>query len=606
MISVVQEGDFYSIAFPYDVNLVELIREIPGRVWDPNRKTWTIPKNKLGFFLNDIKGTFYEDQLFIQSEEDLNRNQTVESTDTSNLKSVDISNFTYRVGRGMKPFEHQIYSLKYEIERRSRGLNSGFILADEPGAGKTLEIINIALYNKEHYGSKHCLIICCVNGSKYNWQDDIKVHTQGEYEGYILGTRYMPKKRELNYIGSGKQKLEDLRLGHMYGDRRYPKLPYFLIMNIEAIRVKEGKTYAMVDEIIKYINRGDIDLIAIDEVHKNVSPSSVQGKQLLKIKKKQERCIEWIPMTGTPIVNSPLDVFLPLRLVDGHYSNSYYMWCQNYCVYGGYGNYEILGYKNISHMKEILQPNMLRRLKKDILDLPPKIRHIEYVENTLKQKQLYEKVQCQLLEKQADLAKMVNPLGQLLKLRQVNGSPELLDEEIKVDSSYLSKNAKMSRCIQLIDDIVSSGEKVVVYSNFLEPLRVLHKLIKDKYKTCVYTGTMDQAVREKHKYIFCHNPEYKVLLGTIGALGTAHTLTAARNIIFIDEPWNSATLEQAEDRCHRAGTTDIVNIYTIITTGTIDQKVHDIIYRKSGTANFIVDNELDFKNHPELVKMLIS
>ena len=74
----------------------------------------------------------------------------------------------------------------------------------------------------------------------------------------------------------------------------------------------------------------------------NCSPSSLQGKQIFRIKKEANRQIQWIPMTGTPIVSKPTDVFLPLRLVDGHSSSSYYSWCQKYCIYGGFGGHEII------------------------------------------------------------------------------------------------------------------------------------------------------------------------------------------------------------------------------------------------------------------------
>lgn len=605
MISAVQSYDEYDMSFPYDPVLIDIIKKIPGRRWDPDRKVWSVPTNKFGFFLNAIRGTRYETELTVTTKEAFNENATMDPTDTSYLKDVDISHINYRVEKGKYPFNHQLDSMRYELYRRAQGKLSGFLLGDEPGAGKTLEIINIGLYHKEHLNAKHCLIICCVNGSKYNWQEDIKKHTNGEYEGYILGSR-IRRDGSINLIGGGREKVEDLQCGLKYGPKGREPLPFFLIMNIEAIRTKEGKQYTMVEELLKWIDTGKICLIAIDEIHKNASPSSIQGQQLLKIKKKQQRCIEWIPMTGTPIVTKPTDVFLPLRLIDGHQQNSFYNWCQQYCIYGGYGGHEIIGYKNINRLKGMLQPNMLRRLKKDILDLPPKVRHVEYVDNTLYQKRLYEKVRLDLLQKQQEIYVSPNPMGQFLRLRQVNGSPEIIDESLKIDDKYLAKNAKLLRCVELIEDIVGSGEKVVVFSNFLPPLRALSQLLAPKHKLCVYTGTMDQEVREKHKYIFCHNPAYKIMLGTIGALGTAHTLTAARNVIFVDEPWDEATFEQAEDRCHRPGTTDTVNVYSIISMGTIDEKVHKLIYDKGATASYIVDNQLDFKNHPDLVKMLLS
>ena len=112
--------------------------------------------------------------------------------------------------------------------------------------------------------------------------------------------------------------------------------------------------------------------------------------------------------------------------------------------------------------------------------------------------------------------------------------------------------------------------------------------------------------REKHKRVFMNNPEYKIMIGTVGAMGISHTLTAARNVIFYDSPWNPSEIEQCEDRCHRAGTTGTVNVYTLITKNTVDEVVHDILSQKQGTADFIVDNELDPRKHPEIVDLLLQ
>ena len=347
---------------------------------------------------------------------------------------------------------------------------------------------------------------------------------------------------------------------------------------------------------------------ASDILVHNCSPSSLQGKQLLRIKKESKRQIQWIPMTGTPIVSKPTDVFLPLRLVDGHNCSSYYTWCQKYCIYGGFGGHEIIGYKNIPELKTILQPNMLRRLKKDILDLPPKVHYTEYIENSPYQQKLYDKILKEMISERESIVKSLNPLSKFLHLRQVNGSPELVDNSINPDSKdYLSKNAKMQRLLELLDDMLAEPtEKVVIFSNWVEPLRTLYKFVSKRYKVCCYTGTMSADEREKHKQAFINNPERRVMIGTIGALGTSHTLTVARNVIFYDSPWNPADIEQAEDRCHRPGTKDSVFIYTLVTQGTVDEKVHEILSKKEGTANYIVDNELDLRSHPEIFDLLLK
>ena len=96
------------------------------------------------------------------------------------------------------------------------------------------------------------------------------------------------------------------------------------------------------------------------------------------------------------------------------------------------------------------------------------------------------------------------------------------------------------------------------------------------------------------------------MVGTIGALGTTHTLTSANNVIFYDEPWTYTDKLQAEDRCHRVGTNSSVNIYTLLSKDTVDERVHDIVYGKKDVAGYIVDNKLDFRNNPDLVYKLLG
>ena len=606
MILVKQEGDQYEIRFPYNPDIVELVKNVPGREWHPNEKFWSIPLARLGFLIAQFKGTVFESQMRIESNENLNVNASIDEPNV--IPDIDVSDVTWYVADGYKVFEHQKDTVKFAKWRYFNGLKHGFILAVQPGAGKTLSVTEWALYMKEHCGAKHCLIIACVNSAKYNWKEDIEKHTNGKEVPYILGSRLKKDKVSMRYDTGSKEKLEDLTSGKMYGPKGDKDLPYFLIMNIEAIRMKQGKQYPIAQKLVELINAGEINLIALDEIHRNSSPSSLQGKKLLQIKKEVKVPIQWIPMTGTPITSKPTDVFLPLRLVEGHRSNSYWDWCQKFCVYGGFGGHEIVGYKNIPELKNILQPNMLRRLKKDILDLPPKLHETVYVDNSIYQMRLYSKIVGEMIADRENLMRNLNPLSNFLRLRQVNGSPELVDDTISSDDSdYLSKNARLQRLLELLDDILSDpSEKVVIFSNWVELLRTVYKYVSKKYKSCCYTGTMKPDERELHKEAFIKDPQRRVMMGTIGALGTSHTLTVAKNIIFYDSPWNPADIEQAEDRCHRPGTTQSVSVYTLVTRDTVDEKVHKILSSKEGTANYIVDNQLDLRNHPELFDLLLK
>lgn len=603
MINVIQNEDVYNISFKYDPLLISLVKNVPGRRWVPESKIWTIPKERLGFFLNQVRGTDYEPFVKIVSNEHLNENASLDVT--AEIPQIDLKDVPFHVAEGFKPYAHQLDFMKFAIDRQLRNLNEGFLLCDDQGLGKTLEAYNLAEYNRTHNNFKHCLIICCINSSKYNWMNDIEYHSNGQDTPYIIGAR---KKRNggVRYDTGSAEKLQDLELGYMYGDPKEDRLPYYLILNIEAIRYSKGKSYLISDQIIRMINEGSLNMIVIDEIHKNASMQSKQGTQISRIHKLSKNPVLWLPMTGTPITNSPLDLYLPLQLIGSHAFTSFYKWSQEFCVYGGFGGHEVVGYKNVPRLKAMLQANMLRRLKSDVLDLPPKIRYTEYVENTPYQTKLYNSVRMDLIRQKDSILSMLNPMVQLLRLRQVNGSPELVDEELPIDKSYISKNAKIKRLLELIDEATMRGEKVLVFSNWVQTLRTLYTFVSQRYKTCCFTGTMSPEDREKHKRVFQNNPEYKVLLGTIGAAGTTHTFTAASTIIFYDEPWTPSDKAQAEDRAYRIGTTKPVTIFTLITKDTVDDKVNQILYTKQGISNYIVDNKVDIHNDPKLFDLLLS
>ena len=594
--------DEYQIRFKYDPEIVDIIKSVPTRKWHSEEKYWSINSDKIGFLVHTLKGTIFENDLKIQSDENIGINSSIDISDK--IPDIDISNYHFCVANGSTPYKHQIDTLKYAVDRYNKGITSGFLLCDEPGEGKTLSTINVALYNKQFRGYKHCLIICCVNTSKYNWYDDIIKHTNGKEKPYILGTRLRRNGTERYDTGS-KEKLQDLVSAHMYGNEEYPELPYFLILNIEALRFKQKKLYPITEEIIRWINEGNLQMICIDEIHHNASPSSQQGKQLLRIKTRTGSKVEYIPITGTPIINKPTDLFIPLRLIDAHTSNSYWIWRQTYCIFGGYGGHEIIAYKNIPQLKDTLQHHMLRRLRKDTLDLPPKQQLTVYVENSPIQQKLYEKIRLGLLDNRQSIISSLNPMTEILKLRQVNGSPEIIDTTIRIDPTYINKNAKLKAVFDILSEIFERDEKVVIYSNWITPLRTLYRFTATKYKVVAYVGTMPTEQREKSKKQFIEDPNTKIILGTIGALGTSHTLTVAKNIIFLDEPWTAADKHQAEDRIYRIGTSDSVRIYTIITKDTVDERVHNILYTKQGISEFITDN-IDIHNNPELFDLLLA
>ena len=240
--------------------------------------------------------------------------------------------------------------------------------------------------------------------------------------------------------------------------------------------------------------------------------------------------------------------------------------------------------------------------------MPPKNLLVEYVENSPIQSKLYNQVLSGVINNinGNNNNTYMSAMTQFIKLRQVNGCPEVIDHSIVIDKSYLSINSKLARLIELVEDIISQNEKVIIFSNWIMTLRPIYKILTEvyKYKVCMFTGEMTQELREKHKQVFQNNPDYKILLGTVGAAGTSHTFTAAQNVIFYDEPWTPADKEQCIDRAYRIGTKGTVTVTTLITKDTVDDAVHNILYKKKGMSDFIVDNRLDLENSAVVASLL--
>ena len=140
MISVIQNGNQYDINFPYDPIAIDLVKNVPGRRWNPQEKVWSIPKDRLGFLLSQFKGTVYESSVVVQSNEQINVNQSLDETKQFEIPDIDISDVNFRIADGFKPFKHQLDCMRYYKWRIQNGYRSGFILADKPGAGKAFTL----------------------------------------------------------------------------------------------------------------------------------------------------------------------------------------------------------------------------------------------------------------------------------------------------------------------------------------------------------------------------------------------------------------------------------------------------------------------------------
>ena len=556
------------VSFEYESNLVSIIKSMGTRVYIPDKKTWEIPESAVPMLMSRL----HDYDVLLRGEM---RHETPES------HAQLPSGFVFTT----KPYKHQMEGVIYGLEHES------FLLGDDQGLGKTKEIIDLAMCRKQTDGLKHCLIICGINGNKYNWADEVKIHSRED--SWILGTRFTKRPPIKMIEGSTKDKMEDLNnIPHQF----------FWITNIETLRggsfkEKQGKRTVMrfpiAEKIQELCDKGIIGMIAFDEAHKAKNPDSQQGKALLSIDCKGPK----IPMSGTFVLNNPLDLYLPLKWA-GFETHSFYAYKQHYCTMGGFGGKEIVGYKNLDELRSMVSKVMLRRVKGDVLDLPPKVHTIEWVDAYPEQKSLYKDVRDQVRDNIDKVKVHPDPLSEMLRLRQVTGYPGIL-------SSTVTKSAKMDRMEELVEEEVSVGGKAIIFSNWSEMTNVIRHKLK-KYNPAYITGEVGSVQRMEEKDRFQNDPNCKVMIGTIGALGTGFTLTAAQLVIFVDEPWNRGIKDQAEDRAHRIGTRGTVRVVTILTRDTVDEGVYNLVQKKGKMADLLVDGKVDGKNVDNVLSYLLT
>lgn len=562
-------GDYsLFVSFEYNSDILGIVKSFPTRYYNKDDKTWELPFNKLGEIVDSL------------SEYDINISGRYIKLETNEIEIP--SYFKFKT----KPYEHQIDGVKY-------GLNHNkWLLGDEQGLGKTKQVIDIARVKNV----KHCLIICCVNGLKWNWRNE--VYTHSDDNAWILGQK--ETSRGL-VIGTNAERLEDLQ--------NINKLPRFIITNIETLRykVKTGKkivmkrkgrlveedeyVYPITERLKELCDNGEIEMIAVDEFHKCKNPEASQTEQLLTLHTSIQ-----IAMTGTPLMNAPIDLYPILNWL-GYEKHTFWQFKTHYGRLGGFNGTQVVGYKNLEEIEEVLDSMMLRRLKSEVLDLPEKTLINEYVEMGTEQSRVYDMARSDIISNLDKLKMANNPLAELIRLRQATGNPNILSD--------VTDSAKFDRMEELVEDAIENKQKVVIFSNWTQITNPAFKRLSKKYKGVMITGETKDSDRQKYVDDFQNDDKVKFIIGTIGAMGTGLTLTAGTVEIFLDEPWNMALKEQAIDRCHRIGQNSNITVYTLLCKGTIDERINDIVEKKGQMAEILIDNKIEGDKNA-LINYLLS
>ena len=265
----------------------------------------------------------------------------------------------------------------------------------------------------------------------------------------------------------------------------------------------------------------------------------------------------------------------------------------------------------LDNFKKITSPFILRRLKSDksiIKELPDKTVNDIYCNLSLKQASMYDEVLEQIFSDVED-SEGINRKGLVLKLinslKQICNHPS---QFLKEKNAEISDSGKMEVLMNILENIIESDEKVLIFTQYVEMGNILKNLIEDELgeEVLFLYGAVSREKRDAMVDDF-QNTSVKIFILSLKAGGTGLNLTAANNVIHYDLWWNPAVENQATDRAYRIGQTKNVMVYRFITKGTLEEQINQILFNKRELINMAIKEDMSFiteMDNDELREML--
>lgn len=448
-----------------------------------------------------------------------------------------------------KPFPHQVEAIEYITNKVN------IPLFDEQGLGKTKIVIE-ALCNNMAQGIIDGALVICKKHLIEIWKDEIETHSHLKY----IVLRGSTTEKGTKFMGYS----------------------HFYIINYESV-IGEVERLKMLLKIRKMA-------VVLDESHKIKNPDAKTTKATLALR---DLAKKRIIITGTPIANKPLDLWTQFYFLDKGelLGNDYKKFEKKYSV--NLKDINLPEQKDrFSNLRDIILSNSIRRLKKDVLELPEKIYIDKYVQIEGLQKRIYTQLKNELyieitnIDGERIIDESSELLKKLLRLAQIASNPFL------VDKAYDETPAKFPLLDALVESILEQKEKVIIWSCFVENIRILYRRYR-KLGSLILYGDIPIEKRNEIVKQFRNNNEFVILIANPAAAREGLTLTAANNAIYLDRNFNLVDYLQSQDRIHRISQTKECRIYKLIAKNTIDEYVDEIIYKKHKLAEYIqgdIDN----------------
>lgn len=508
------------VVFPYDPDLVATIRTIPGRRYNKDGKYWVIPKTVSAVTVLVENNFDISDEL----------NDWWESyKDVKNMNPDDVHLEGFQTE--LYPFQKQ--GLAFIESREGKAL-----IADDMGLGKTVQAL---AWLHKHPEYRPALIIVPAS-VKLHWRNKALMFMNPEPDISIL------QGQTPNPIDVG----DDLVV-----------INYDIVDHWKEVLLKKG-----------------FKSLILDEVHRTKNPQAKRSAAVMRIAKRIDNVIA---LTGTPILNRPIEIFNCLKMLRPQMFKSKWAFAKRYCDlrHNGFG-WEMNGATHKEELHRILAEEiMIRRMKSEVLtELPDKQRIPMPIEMDAGMWRHYHSAERDFLAYLADVdpnkvssASRAQVLAKIEKLKQI------------------ALEGKMGESMKWIDDFLEdSGEKLVVFAVHQDAVDSLMEAYKGK--AVKIDGRIAQSKRQGIVERFQSDPNIRLFVGNIQAAGEGidGLQHVCSNAAFLELPWTPGMLEQASDRIYRMEQkAESVNVYYLIVSGTIEERMMRVLDSKRQIIQEIVD-----------------
>lgn len=523
-------GANFVISFPYDADLIAVVKQLPRRRFDKASESWLVPFEIVSARLVQALSGF---TLTARAVDEIAALEKAQQNSKAEARATT-ADLDVPTKLPLRPY--QLAGVQFALNHGNKVL-----IADEPGVGKTAQAIGFLAMK-----TGRPAVIFCPASVKLQWAREIDRFLDGE------------KVVVLN--GQKEAKLPDATV-------------YILNYDIAAPRTRKNQKHVSVDWLA-LLREKNVQTVILDESHKIKNPKSKRTRVVTDF---AETCNNVLALTGTPILNRPVELWTTLNLLRPNTYNNFYSYATRFC--GAYRTqYGLItsGASNVGELSELLADVMIRRFKKDVLtELPEKTRAMVPV----------------LLDNEAEYRQVERDLKAWLKSQGREAALQNATTGIaKIEyCKQVALKGKLAAACDWIADMVESTEKIVVFVTHRVGIEALKKYFGD---TAVYIdGSRSIAQRDEAMQAFQTDPNVKVFIGQLVAAGTGldGLQKVCSNVVFLELGWTPGEHDQAEDRCHRSGQDLPVNAWYLIAPETVDESIARLIDAKRAMITKLID-----------------